>query len=345
MVFICSKCNKIFDQRHQLTNHLKKKIPCDYVCVNCGEALSHSMAYKRHMDSNNCAPIDYSEEQIQQKLNATKAKSKLNVQNSNNNSNNNTNCNNNSNNQYNYLTLNGNINITMTNPETIRTTNVRKLGLYAHEDEALDHVYIFAKPMQIIFMDFIDQHILLDKIPDENLYKLMLVLAQLFHSNVDAPEYMNIMDDNAESKHNKIYSGKKFIDDIMTKDIRNKRIIQRVLDKVKKYIKLQNVPESIVKFCEETFIFYLVELYVKCEHHEELQKTWQTNKQYLDKIDLKTVPASNGRHLTKNDLWRQCESMMEKRIYMHQDYLRLTHEKTAQNLIDIANNYISDKNE
>ena len=70
MVFYCGRCGKTFEQKYQLTNHLKKKVPCDFLCDKCGEVLSYHMEYARHVESNKCDPINYSNTQIEDKVNA-----------------------------------------------------------------------------------------------------------------------------------------------------------------------------------------------------------------------------------------------------------------------------------
>lgn len=77
MVYFCSRCCKSFEHIYQLTNHLKNKVPCDYICTECGEYLMYYMAYKRHAESNNCSPVNYKDEEIQQKISVMKQKHAL----------------------------------------------------------------------------------------------------------------------------------------------------------------------------------------------------------------------------------------------------------------------------
>lgn len=328
MVFLCSTCNRTFEKRNHLKKHLNSGIPCGLMCKRCGETMNNAKSYERHINMDNCQPIDYTDDEVQKKLQQQYRSRDVKTNNTYNNVYGDINVNN---------TLNiQNINIQNLKSEQINTKSIRLFGLYAHEDEAWNYPEVYSSNMNDLF-EIIVKNFGTSSVPDTVMNRLLSSFAQLFHSNVDTPEYVNIMDDNKESNHNKIYSGCKFIDDVMTKNIRNKRVIQRILGKVKEFIKSSDVIPEIVEFCEQQFIPYLVNIYVKCESHDNLQQTWQMNKQIVDKMDFGKIPASRGRHLSRTDFIEQCQSMISEDQSIHAQYL-------VQNSRSIINTFANSLN-
>ena len=48
----CHRCNDTFSDKDELLEHWKSKIPCDFLCIECGIKLQNQRAFYRHKSSN-----------------------------------------------------------------------------------------------------------------------------------------------------------------------------------------------------------------------------------------------------------------------------------------------------
>lgn len=347
-MYYCGRCEKTFENKEMLQKHLKHKIPCDFFCEKCGFRFTCAAGYSRHQNNSKCDPKEYSEKEYQRQLTKIRVNNdniandnSTNTTNNDNSTNTNTHSNNNikantvdmSTNITQNTTQNFYINITKEEPPKLKMYGLSRLGFYPHEDESFEHIYEFASLMGMLFKQVMEKGVY----DHDTLDNLLTDLAKLFHSNAYAPEYMNIMDDNAQSEHNKIYSGAQFIDDVMPKTIRNKRVVQRIINKVRRYCILPGISDDILEFCNKVFEPFLVDIYVTSPTHDNLQKTWQFNKQVLDHMDLQRIPKSAGRHLGFEDMKKQCDSMLEQDATIHNEYAKRNMEKRKEMLSSSMN--------
>ena len=285
MVFYCDICKAPFSSAAFLKKHHKKDIPCDLTCKLCKHKFDDRFSYSRHVKK--CEPIEHTQEEYEKVKKDGKI---VNVNTVNNHSeyNNCTNVSNINNN----INNNNNINLVF-NIGDLKMSRLKILGFQPHEFITYDADSHFQELISGTIVNFVNSHknILFTK---EELRNLIVQLAGLIHSNMSYPEYMNIMDDNTTSNKNKIYSGQCFIEDVVSKTNRNRKILLNVLNRVK--ICSNNLPRNYeqfkpyIDFMDIHLIPILQDACLTDNISDELQKTWQYNKTVIDSLPIETFP-------------------------------------------------------
>lgn len=277
-IFSCDRCKKEFHNSDDLIQHLeRRKIPCDRVCQKCGLKLGSDSSFRRHL-AKPCQP--------QSREPSVTIRDITMINGDHNNINNINNIDNSVN-----VVVNNNNNIVMSADE-VSTFRISKMGIYPIEQEQNKLLEVHLVPLYEIFKNHLNRALNEENInTDDNLRKVLVSIIELFHSNKNTPEYMNIIEGEPGSNNNWVYSATAFVDDIMPKLIRNKRVLQLILQQLENYNKIQihNNPR-IRQFVTEVFIPYIHKLYKHDDIPAEMQMCWQNNKHVLEMINYRQYP-------------------------------------------------------
>lgn len=338
MGFICGLCNSTFKTANYLKKHLNNTIPCHLVCKDCGTRFDNRMQYSRHI-VHGCEPVEYTTQQIEnikEQLNQKKVKvSNINGVKGNNNNTVNTNfnnCNNNNNN----TTTNTN-NYFVIHVGDINTSYIKKNGIHPHEYIGIFDLTIFHSLIYERVSQFVDLHIQDNntEYTKEELKTLLLDIAKLIHSNKNYPQYMNIMDDNAKSSKNKIYSGTQFIEDAISKTHRNRRILMNILSLIggcKEQLQRDPSFQIYVEFIDKHLIPILHESFITDNISDELQESWQYNKNVIDQLDIESLPKCDENEpdvLTADKICSQLKEFIGQQEMMYREYSIILNNRIA----------------
>ena len=115
-------------------------------------------------------------------------------------------------------------------------------------------------------------------------------MIQLFYSNPKTPHHMNIMDDGEDSEHYKVFSGKEFIKDGLSKNMRNKRLLQTVLVQISNYCVRYPDPECVKTLIEGILTEFIIKRYFGEIYQKTVCGAMRLNKEYLESLKMKTIP-------------------------------------------------------
>lgn len=302
MVFVCGICNKTFKTIAYLKNHLKNSVPCNYVCKNCGEKKGSYDAYVKHIRKKDCTPKEYSDSEVES-MNIPVITKNVGVQ------------------------INGDVNQNNVNfyinLGDVDKSYIKHSGIHPHEYVSPVDIERFEQHVMSIVIEFLKLHGKKPIYLEQELTDLLSDIVKLFHSNLRYPQYLNIMDDNAGSDRNKIYSGDRFVEDVLSKINRNKRVLARIHLCLKSCCNkcVDDLP-SCYNFIKTQLIPYVLHCYVTNSNYEDLQKTWQANKQILDEIQYDTYPKCRENDiLTRDDLMQQALELVNDQTSIYAEYL------------------------
>ncbi len=300
MSFPCLKCGQEFTTSTGLKNHLKGKrlIPCDFICDCCGEPQGNDSRYRRHKKKE-CSPKQYSKEEIQQKITSVHI-------NSNNNSNNATAIG--SNNLI--VGNNSHVHNNVFHPvfkvglENVTMTYIQDHGIVPHGLEGeglLEHNFL---ALNALFADYLECHAD-GKYSDESLHQMLINVIQMLYTNAKTPQYINIIDDEPHNNHNKVYSGKEFIEDKIPKNDRNGRVTISIIKLLNSFMKIKNVAPGVIKFVNDVFIPQILNSIYTGVFHLTFQEAWRINNLHVKKMkQFKGLPP-NAKMLSDNDIMGQ----------------------------------------
>lgn len=277
MVFHCWRCDKKFKTKGALQNHLNG-MPCDFMCQKCGVIQVSKKAYKKHI-AQGCEAVSYKSEK--EYIEAKKEKLGDMCKFNNIFSGGNINIDG---------TIHGDVNITLIyNPTVINKTfenvqerEVKAFGICPHETERPE---LFARHYGEI-KKLISNFIRKNGAPpydNEELKNLVIEIVRLYYQNPQYPDAINILDDDPKSNHNKVYSGKQFVTDEMTKAIRNARILQILLDTLVRFKSIRGSPRSLINFVDNVLFPHVLKCYCNETYHTSLQEIWKGNKYIIDR--------------------------------------------------------------
>lgn len=315
MLYGCARCNTTFDAKGKLKRHSEKKTPCDFYCQKCCQKFSCKQSFSKHQQIE-CKPKAYDSEEEFRRFNRIEA-----TDNSVNNSQ--------------KMRINRTQTVTEEHPgKDLNMKLLKRHGFYAHEEESVIFMDVICGKMKEVFDLVMDTE---QQYDSKTLDSLLKDLARLFHSNVEMPEYINIMDKNPESRYNKIHNGAEFVDDVMPKSIRNKRVVQRIINKVRTFANLTGISPEMAKFCNKVFVPFLLDIYVTARSHDNLQKTWQLNARIVESMNVDDVPKNESWYLTKKDLKQQCDKMLDEDRSIHCDYASRKNKRNSEILTNSLN--------
>lgn len=327
MVFHCEACNRQFKLLRGFKKHSTADIPCDLICRECGVKYNDRYAFKRHKDKKKCAAKNYTKDDI--------AKISSSVNNGSNNT---------ISNILESYNNNNNVNTSFKKCQfvfklkDINTNFINRNGIHPHETEMVSDKSKMLDGILNKLVDFIAKNGSESSYENDKLQQLFMNIIDFLYSNKDFPEYINIIEGEEDSDYNLIYSGDDFIEDVLNKNCRNKRIIIKVF-KWLYHIRLEHgiqYPECC-ELVREHLIPYLIDCFVTNKSHIDLQATWRKNKTIIQTIGLQNLPKVTKVHqLTKEDLVHQFEDLMQKSIlinkaYADKEYANMRHLLTSHN--------------
>lgn len=329
-VYACGRCGEVFCKKRSLHDHLNRDIPCDFLCKSCGRTLSCRSSYRDHK----CEVIEYDNIEDVRKRNSSLIKQNINIENSN--------ATIAGRDVINNITSNNNVNFNiMLEPKN--TKFLTTYGMMPHDVEG-EHAESVMDEIKTAIEDFIFKH-RHKECTSQNKKDLLITIHMLLYSNKKYPETMNIMDDDPNSLHNKVFSGEKFVQDIMTKDVRNNRVLQIIIEKVLLLIdetltiENTNVNKLTKSFIEMEFLPYLFALYfgVNEPYHDDMQKIWQMNHKYIKQFEkvTKKIPPCSIRMENPNDMPKNLPYDVDKYISTDRQLLALHSKYRMRTYIDL----------
>ncbi len=272
LMFSCSRCSETFDKVQYFNRHLNKKHPCDNVCRECGLKTGSKTSYLRHTKEGDCKPVPKTENNV-----VIKKEQTVNVIGNNNNTLVADTINNNS--------MNLAMNVKFDTPNK---SMLALKGMTPHGFEIEDLYRIHKDTLIEMTRKFLIQNTRDDRITDAMLETLVIAMIQLFYTNEQYPEHMNIMDNEPGCGVNKVYSGQHFVEDVMSKNTRNRYILQ-ILMSILKRIQQETIIQ-IRTFISGRLISHIVHYYFDDKYHDQLQNVWSKNCELLKNIELEEVP-------------------------------------------------------
>ncbi len=277
MSLTCLRCNTTFkreqDLKTHVTTHKKNGVPCDLFCNRCGVYYEEMRKYKNHEEKcKGKGDIKGGVAVVNSKN--TIIGNTVNIGTINNNNNNN-------------MNLAMNVKFDTPNNSVLSLRGMTPHGfeikdLYRHHrDTLIDMIRRF-------LLDTIDRKIKISNITDEMMEVKVIEMIQLFYTNEQYPEHMNIMDNQTTCDSNQVFSGKYFVPDVMPKNIRNRYILQ-VLISILKKIHEENVCDDVKLFIKSKLIPHIIYYYFDDRYHQQLQNVWVKNCELLKGIDISKV--------------------------------------------------------
>lgn len=281
--YLCNRCETQFSTSSDLKKHLHvRTIPCDYFCQDCGRKFNSTSSYIRHIKKT-CEPqLTYPSVMI---TNIIKNQNVVNIQ-------------------------NNNVKIVSTD---VATFNISKMGIVPIEQEQPILLDKHTRALDQLFTNHIQQmHIDNNANSDENLKSMLLTIIELFHSNKRYPEFMNIVEDDSESELNLVYSATEFVNDLMPKLIRNKRVLQLILDQLEGFLNIGTNTPQLLRFINDIFIPYIYKLYKDDNIPPEMQMYWKNNKRILEMINYRQFPTFPRETITYDKMDQQFSDYYSK---------------------------------
>ena len=300
----CDRCMEIFQKESDFLRHLRqRKIPCDLLCLKCGNKMKNRTAYYRHIQEP-CKKENNLESKMESKM-----ENKIIVVNGNKN-----NIITNSQITNSQIT-NSQITNTQTNViinmDEINTSRMQRIGIFPVELEQQELLDVHARKMYEMFVNHLNNRAE-NKHEPQLMRTLFMDMVELLHSNKSCPEYINIIEGERESDYNIVYCGRRYAEDMMPKEIRNKRVMQLMLKQLEQFIKIDNITIAgyIKPFIKTKFIPYIYTLYMDKSAPGEMQVYWRQNKQVMDLVDEKVggldqLPTFQTEDLSFEDLDKQ----------------------------------------
>lgn len=305
-MYQCGRCEQTFKDEGRLVQHLQNTVPCDWVCRDCGLKLNCKSSYVRHKNKR-CHPVKV------EKSNTDKENLNVPIK-----MNNNNNFTGNNNNVINIQMNNNFNNINNTyNIEDFNLKRVSKYGIVAIENEQGDLMELHKKQLWNMFISYIKTQ---DIKSYENLRNLLIEIVALFHSNKNTPENLNIVSTSDDADRNQVYSGKEFVDDFMTKNIRDKRVLQLIIQQINRFSEFIDVirNKQLFTFINDIFLPYLYSTYVANDTTIDFQNYWKNNMKMLETINYKNLPV-----VYEIDKRNRIEHLNNYRRFHHEIHMKL----------------------
>lgn len=171
---------------------------------------------------------------------------------------------------------------------------------------------------------------------NSNLNNVIIQIVQLFYSNQNYPQHLNIIDSDTTDTTYKIYNGIRYMNDVMVKKMRNHRVLQIVLVHLNELIDDDDDDniDSIKHYVNDTLMPHLINTYFLNYNviESELQKLWQSNKQFVENRTI--VPLEK---MTKESLIRQLNQFYENEKTIAKIFITNYTKNTAKSVKEIIN--------
>lgn len=252
-MYKCLKCNKTFTKMGYLEQHmLKNNLPCDLVCCQCGIKQQSKKAFKHHFPKN---------------------------------------CQGNFKVSNNGSIENINFSLEFKNPDL---TYVKAFGILPHEIEQFEIFEKYMPNFHDIILKYLRKSLQSNQQTIKQLtnYKSLIVsIVSFIYSNPLLPQYVNIIDINPIDEYYRLFNGSTFVQDIMPKNMRNKRILQLLLKILSTLLQSKNIHPEVGRFISECLIRDIICAYRDKTYDEDLQSIWQQNNKNIKDINhLITIP-------------------------------------------------------
>lgn len=208
------------------------------------------------------------------------------------------------------------------------------MGIYPLEYDNDIILHTHKKTLNDMLMQYLDHN---------DINNLIIQIVRVFYSNQRFLQHSNIIATSNDSNDlvYKIHNGREFIDDIMSKTIRNNRVIQIILVHLSEFCEFIDVDKKVKSFVNNIMIPQLVHGYYMGTFQDSLNDLWITNSQYWERIQ-KFVPNRYG-ILTKEKMMEQIDQYYENEKTMSKMFLS-NHTKETSKIIksikDKINNFI-----
>ncbi len=320
----CERCHKKFTTQLALQHHHKfSKYPCDFLCKHCGECLGSRYKYEKHTEKKDCKPKTVQSAQPTVQVVHGPA---LNINGDNNGVVN----------QVVNQVLNQTFKVEI---GEINTSYIQENGIIPHGLEGNQLLFQNANGLNRLLIKFSEQHP--NKMyTDESLHELLIQIIQLLYSNEHFPQYINIIDNEPTKGHNKVYSGKEFIEDKMPKNARNGKITLSLIEMLNKFVTFGGIHPSIAKMVTAVFIPYIRKSIFNGNCNPSLQEAWRLNNQFIKKLKIKKLPA-NPKLLTEADIFTQYKEHNEKLQRLFNQYGKQYFEDIQHEYNRLENAYLS----
>lgn len=320
MVVVCEKCQQGFKSQAYLDKHSKNTIPCDLFCNGCHRYYKSRTGYKAHLENNECKSLVV--DSIEEYRKTHPSKKEVNVNGGNN--------------------VIGDNNIVYIYSPTIVNnpfkdpdeSYVSEVGILPHGSEEKLLLKENIRSLHSLMMKFLEKHPK-KKYAEQSLKILILEIVKMFYQNPSTPQYINIFSDGPKSNHNKVYSGSKFVEDEMTKSIRNCRILQIILSTVEGVATYENVHPLVSKFINTTLLPHILQSYFTDAYQADLQQIWEENKKILKKHKKKWTQRPYPFDSINFD--KQFKSLKADNMKIHSMNFRASQEKFEKQFKDSQN--------
>lgn len=307
-MYKCGRCDKQYSKENLLKRHkTQRKIPCDLFCFRCETKYKNRYAYTRH-EQDGCIPSLTKIEDIT-KQNADEP----------------------------LLIIGDQFNITVNlaiGELSFNNPNLEQLsqGIIPHEYDTQNLLRFNTKDMYAMFQTFLNAHPD-GKYSNNDLLGITIKLVQLFYSNEKTPQYMNIYNDDSGSNYHKVYSGKEFIEDLLPKNIRNKRLIQILIYQLREYINCYQNPPIISGFVYTKLIPFIITSYFGELCTTSIDEALKHNAKYIKKLYMKKIPEYpfTEVHLVPSSFKAQFSDFREGEKQFQQD-LKIILERNLNNI-------------
>lgn len=285
-LYHCGRCQGIYKRECDLKKHINMQdVPCDFYCMDCSMHYKNRYAYLQVHPKNEkpkCVIKTYTQDEINKLTTKDNLVQKVT----------------NTNSPGSVITcINGDHNNVVTPILNMSFDNINREildreGMVPHgydiNNTMLTH---HAVELDKLLLNYVEgQSLLSIQYSKYSMNELLMGLLQLFYSNARTPQYINIIDDNPKNRHNQIHSGEEFVKDYATKTLRNRMIIQVLLQDLDLFCSSSVTNEKVSKFYNEIFRPFVISSYIGNKHSDAMQLIWQNNKTLIDtKVDLKKV--------------------------------------------------------
>lgn len=314
-MFACQRCRVEFEHETSLKRHLTRQdIPCDLFCDKCGQYVKSRYIYLKHQ-TNMCKPskpvkpshdkqkIEIEQREIDKITNTDKKPGTMENQ--------------------------------MMEPR-ITENQITENQIMGNELEMNFNETKGIYPLEYDNDIILHTHkktlndMLIQSLNRDNAYDIIIQIVRIFYSNQCFLQHSNIIATTPNDVVYKIHNGFEFMDDIMSKTMRNNRVIQIILVHLSEFCEFMDVDKKAKNFVNNVIIPQLVHGYYIGIFHESLNDLWMLNGQYWSKI-RKFVPNRYGL-LTKEKMMEQIEQYYENEKTMSKMFLS-NHTKETSKII------------
>lgn len=287
-MYKCLKCNKTFTKMGYLEQHmLKNDLPCDLVCCQCGIKQQSKKAFKHHFPKNCQGKFKVVNDDV--------------------------------------LADNTNFSLEFKNPDL---TYIKGFGIFPHEVEQFEIFEKYLPNIHEIILKYLRKslHFNQQTIKQLTNYKSIIVsIVSFIYSNPLLPQFVNIIDINPIDEYYRLFDGTTFVQDIMPKYMRNKRILQLLLKILTTLSQTNDSHPEVRRFINECFMRDIVCAYRDKTYNDAMQLIWQQNNKNIKDINRSITIPNYASNETLN-LSKQLNEYMNEDAHLHNKLMLIDRE-------------------